>query len=141
MTDLFTYGSLMFPAVWRQLVPAPRPSHPAFLPHYSRRLIFLDTYPLITPDPNSDGILGRLYCNLTTHDLERLDWFEGEIYQRISVQVRVAQDTIPCQTYVPKPAYTPLIMQEAWRGDVFKHVQMPIFLARYCAKNLPKQTP
>ncbi|MFO1369589.1 MAG: gamma-glutamylcyclotransferase family protein [Marinagarivorans sp.] len=137
MTDLFTYGSLMFPAVWRQLVPAERTSRPAFLPFYSRRLIFLDTYPVIVPDANSTGILGTLYSGLNANDLRRLDWFEGEIYQRISLPVLVSTGTIECQTYVPKPSFRPLAMQDIWRGDIFQQVQMPIFLARYCVNNLP----
>ncbi|HNG61389.1 MAG TPA: gamma-glutamylcyclotransferase, partial [Cellvibrionaceae bacterium] len=134
------YGSLMFPAVWQQLVPERRPHRAAFLPHYSRRLIFLDTYPLIIPDATSPGILGTLYSGLTAEDIKRLDWFEGELYQRINLEVRVKTGLIACETYVPKPAYSALAMQDSWRGDIFQQIQMPIFLARYCAKNLPTDT-
>lgn len=137
MTHLFTYGSLMFPAVWQQLVPGARRSAPAFLPHYSRRLIFLDTYPLLIADNQSNGLIGTLYWDLTPMDMQRLDWFEGEIYQRISVKVCTAGGSIECDTYVPKDPYKVLARQDLWRGDFFQHLQMPIFLARYCKNNLP----
>ena len=65
----------MFPAVWRQLVPAERTSRPAFFTLLQPRLIFLDTYPVIVPDANSTGILGTLYSGLNANDLRRLDWF------------------------------------------------------------------
>lgn len=139
MTNLFTYGSLMFPAVWQQLVPTARVSSAAFLPRYSRRIILLDTYPLIVPDSQSTGILGTLYKGLNREDVARLDWFEGEIYQRIYIEVHTPDGLEGCETYVPKPMYRRLAMQDIWRGDIFQYIQMPIFLARYCANNLPRE--
>lgn len=134
--SLFTYGSLMFPQVWRQLVPQPRPSYPAYLANFSRRLIFLDTYPVLIR-ASQTGLLGTVYSELTEQDLARLDYFEGEIYQRISVDVYTEDGINACQTYIPKPQYNCLAMQEQWRGDIFRAVQMPIFLGRYCRNNLP----
>lgn len=134
--SLFTYGSLMFPQVWRQLVPQERPSYPAYLPNFSRRLIFLDTYPVLIRE-NQNGLLGTVYSELSDQDIARLDYFEGEIYQRISVDVQTENGMTSCQTYIPKPQYNPLAMQEQWRGDIFRVVQMPIFLQRYCRNNLP----
>lgn len=137
MTDLFTYGSLMFPAVWQQLVPGVRRSIPAFLPHYSRRIIFLDTYPLLIADQDSTGLLGTVYRDLTSTDIERLDWFEGEIYQRVNVRAHTDEGWLECETYIPKPLYAQLARHELWRGDFFQDLQMPIFLQRYCKNNLP----
>jgi hypothetical protein len=137
MHNLFAYGSLMFPAVWQQLVPQPRFSTAAFLPHFSRRLIFLDTYPLLIADAASVGILGTIYYDLTDTDMARLDWFEGEIYRRISIDAYTENGIITCQTYIPKPAYQALARQSNWRGDIFNALELPIFLARYCSKNLP----
>lgn len=137
MANLFTYGSLMFPAVWRQLVSEPRESKLAFLPNFSRRLIFLDTYPLIIADTAYTGILGKIYFGLTTADIARLDWFEGEIYRRIRIDAQVGREKISCETYVPKPEYETLVRQDIWRGDIFQSIQMPIFLGRYCNKNVP----
>jgi gamma-glutamylcyclotransferase (GGCT)/AIG2-like uncharacterized protein YtfP len=137
MANVFAYGSLMFPAVWCQLVAAPKESHMAFLPKVSRRLIFLDTYPLLIPDADSIGIVGKIYCGLSDTDLARLDWFEGEIYQRIEVDVRIEHQWVRCQTYISKIEFRLLALQDSWRGDIFKQVQLPIFLARYCVKNLP----
>ncbi|RZA02099.1 MAG: gamma-glutamylcyclotransferase [Moraxellaceae bacterium] len=139
MHNLFTYGSLMFPAVWQQLVPTPGFSTCAFLPGFSRRLIFLDTYPLLIADAKSSGILGKIYYGLTEADIARLDWFEGEIYQRIAVEAFTEQGKLSCQTYVPKQEFNMLAMQDSWRGDIFRQTQLPIFLARYCTKNLPDQ--
>ncbi|MEY4588185.1 MAG: hypothetical protein RL497_261 [Pseudomonadota bacterium] len=121
----------MFPAVWQQLISQTRPSCLGFVANFNRRLIFLDTYPVLIHTPNNGGVLGKIYTQLNAADIARLDEFEGEIYQRISVQAHTEGGYISCQTYIPKPSYQILTTQDPWQGGLFSRLLLPIFLTRY----------
>lgn len=134
MTDLFVYGSLIFAPVWQNLVTQDYPSLPAFLPRYSRRKILLDNYPVAYPDNSSSGFLGKLYCGMNSRDLQRLDSFEGEIYERVECEVFTAKGRISAQVYRPKITYQILISHVPWTPRLFEVCLMKGFLERYCAR-------
>jgi gamma-glutamylcyclotransferase (GGCT)/AIG2-like uncharacterized protein YtfP len=108
---LFVYGTLMAPAVVETLIQRPIPGRPAALVstsesgrgehheyEYSRHPVLGQAYPGLvdwTTQPSlvkrssSDGtpgstnwIRGLLYCDLTEEEMEQLDYFEGDQYEK-----------------------------------------------------------
>jgi gamma-glutamylcyclotransferase (GGCT)/AIG2-like uncharacterized protein YtfP len=96
---VFTYGSLMHDAVWRSLVPAPRQSVPARIEGWRRHAIRGASYPGIGAAPGS-SVEGRLWLDVTTAELARLDAFEGAEYRLQTVLARPADGTPPRQAHV-----------------------------------------
>lgn len=83
---VFTYGSLMFEAVWGRVVAGRYRSCEAWLPDYRRFAIRGETYPAIVQAPGF-RVAGRLWLDIDPADVDRLDRFEGAEYRRESVRV------------------------------------------------------
>ena len=94
---VFTYGSLMFPAVWTRLVPRPRASVAARLDGFVREGVRGQSYPGIRPQAGACTI-GRVYLEIDEAELGRLDAFEGAEYRRESVTVVMATRDGRCIT-------------------------------------------
>lgn len=84
---VFTYGSLMYEAVWTRVARGHYPSTRARLAGFRRLAIRDETYPAVVPDPGAE-VLGRLWFGVSPADVERLDRFEGSEYRRQIVRVR-----------------------------------------------------
>jgi len=82
---VFTYGSLMFPAVWQRVVSGDYQSSEALLSGFERRAVRGATYPCLVRSESSPPVQGVLYYDVSNVDLDRLDEFEGEQYQRLLV--------------------------------------------------------
>jgi gamma-glutamylcyclotransferase (GGCT)/AIG2-like uncharacterized protein YtfP len=100
---VFTYGSLMFPDVWAQLVTRPRASVAARLADHIREAVRGQRYPGIRRQPGAQT-LGRLYLDITEQELAKLDQFEGEEYLRESVVVTIETEDgrrldLPAEVY------------------------------------------
>lgn len=146
---VFTYGSLMFDEVWSRIVSGRYTSVPATLAGYSRFAVTGEQYPGVIPgaDPSADPgtvsdtaidastvppmVEGVLYYGVNEADVERLDIFEGEFYNRCTEQVTVAGGMISAQVYVIKPAYQYLLAPEAWDVERFKQQGLVEFIERY----------
>jgi gamma-glutamylcyclotransferase (GGCT)/AIG2-like uncharacterized protein YtfP len=132
-TALFTYGSLMFEAVWRPLVPGPRASMRAELPGYRREAVAGERYPGIIADPAA-VTEGRVYFGLDAGDLERLDRFEGDEYERVPVQLQIRG---PGRTGVAIRAEAYVFLRpdrlsgRAWLPEVFASESAREFYARH----------
>lgn len=125
--NVFTYGSLMYEKVWRQVVgefsgePAP-----ALLHGYRRSRIRRENFPAMVADEQS-FIPGALYSGVSEEQLALLDEFEGIEYERIDVAVALsASITLNAHAYLyleqskldPRP----------WDPDDFEQNQIDIFL-------------
>lgn len=98
----FFYGTLMAPPVlhrviWGQSTP-PTPAHasllhirPAVLHAHQRRQVRHADYPAVLPSSPSSSVRGTLVTGLTSGDIWRLDIFEGDMYERRKVRVRVLE--------------------------------------------------
>lgn len=120
---VFTYGSLMFPEVWKPLVPRPRASASATLFGFAREGVRGQAYPGIRPEPGAQTV-GRLYLDLDEAELAQLDAFEGSEYRRETVQVRITTGDgrsldVPAEVY---RLVDPLRLDgKAWDPDRFAH--------------------
>jgi gamma-glutamylcyclotransferase (GGCT)/AIG2-like uncharacterized protein YtfP len=84
--SVFTYGSLMFEQVWRQVVAGRYDRLPATLQGFRRQRVRGASYPSLRRC-EGHAVGGILYLDVTHADLAALDAFEGEDYRRIPVQV------------------------------------------------------
>ena len=116
--NVFTYGSLMFDEVWRQVVNGDYRSAPATLHHHQRHALTGLSYPgvVAAPDIRVDG---RLYFDVSAADLARLDAFEGAEYRRDAVQVMLASgEPVGAWTYIWLDPQR--LSGQPWRSEAFR---------------------
>ena len=116
--NLFAYGTLMVRQIMGSVSGMDLLGATAVLPGYRRRLLRGEVYPAIRPDAGNrvDGIL---YTGLSRSAWQRLDRFEGKMYQRKTVVVMAGRQRIQGQTYVLKPQYHALMTSDAWTLEWF----------------------
>lgn len=128
---VFTYGSLMFPEVWNQVVQGQYPQAVAVARGYRRFAVQDETYPGMIEISGAE-VQGVVYFDVGSPDLAALDAFEGEDYRRVSIPLDLADGSpIQAETYL----YLPLarLSQRDWRPENF---EMRRFLETYCRARL-----
>ena len=83
---LFTYGTLEIPSVVKRVLGRDSVGRPAVLHDYARYLVRGENYPAIREEPGS-AVRGTVYNGIDGELFRRLDKYEGEQYQKRSVQV------------------------------------------------------
>ena len=133
MSNIFTYGSLMFPEVWERVVVSNYRSSSARLDGYLRRRLRGETYPAIVEQGRGSHVDGMLYFGVSTEDLARLDRFEGEYYVRRRVQVIASKKGISCDafSYVLSGQYRHLLSDSDWDPGSFRKQALQQFLDNY----------
>jgi len=131
MKTVFTYGSLMFAPVWQRIVTGHYASASAALEGYQRRAVKEEEYPAIFPANKSHQVSGILYFAVSDCDLIRLDAFEGEYYQRTTVNVQMKNTTVVAQAYVLHPAFYSILSNQEWSAEAFAREGMNEFIEKY----------
>ena len=126
MAHIFTYGSLMFEEVWNQLVSGKYSHAPALLEGYARRCVKQEEYPVIFEA--NESVKGVLYYDVEPCDIEKLDAFEGEYYERKSVFLN---NCVDAQVYVLKKEYFEIIEEKPWDEEAFKNEGIKRFCENY----------
>lgn len=129
--NIFAYGTLMIPAVMYAVTARHFRFKKAVLQGYARFAVRGESYPGIIPQ--ADAITeGIIYLNVDEQSLERLDTFEGELYQRTPVQVATeAAEILNTVTYVIKPEYWRLLSSKTWDVKEFIQKDLTEFLTDY----------
>lgn len=131
MVNIFTYGSLMCRDIMSRVADCRIESDQAILDDFYRSKIQNEEYPGIVPQSGSK-VSGVLYLNLSSEALQRLDLFEGELYQRQEVEVRSENNgKVRAMTFVIKPGYGDRLTGEAWSFNHFLAVGKKRFQASY----------
>jgi len=144
--NVFTYGSLMYEAVWTRVVRGQYASVRARLAGFRRLAIRDESYPAVVPDAQAD-VLGRLWFGVSPDDVERLDRFEGSEYRRQAVSVAVLpahNDPIgrtlggrPAEPQGPVSAYCYLwldparLLAQPWDETTFEREHLAGFAERH----------
>ena len=72
---------------------------------------------------------GIIYFDVDELSLERLDEFEGELYQRTPIQVEtVEKEILNAETYVIKPEYRDYLSSKGWDVNKFTKTYLETFL-------------
>lgn len=121
--NLFVYGTLLFPPIWRAVTGQVNPAVPATLPGYARYRIKDQVFPGIISDPAAK-VDGRLYGRVSPWQLERLDDYENAFYQRVEVSVTTKDGQLhTAYTYVVPVLRRGILSPDAWQPNWFaKHV-------------------
>ena len=127
---LFTYGSLMFPQVWSVVVRGDYKKQSARLHGHQRRSIKGETYPAAIVALAADYIDGQLYLNINDEDMQRLDQFEGNDYEKIKAPVTLADNSRVMATVYLYCHHEKLAAQE-WDVQWFEREGIKTFLAQY----------
>ncbi len=112
--DLFTYGTLMSPDIMARVAGCRLAARPATLAGYRRSQVKDEVYPGICEDA-AGQVAGILYLAVPAAARQRLDLFEGEMYERREVMVEEEGGAVrPAMTYVFRPAYLHLLTGFPW---------------------------
>lgn len=127
---VFTYGSLMFPAVWQRVVRGSHRSLLAVLDGYARHAVRGELYPGIVHRPDA-SVEGMLYLDVSEADIAVLDAFEGGEYRRERVTVRTAAGTstekMAADTYLFLADHR--LADQAWEPQ---HFRLAKFITAHC---------
>jgi gamma-glutamylcyclotransferase (GGCT)/AIG2-like uncharacterized protein YtfP len=130
-THMFTYGSLMIPAVMHAVTGCDFLSISALLQNYARYRVKGESYPGIVPEK---GALtqGVLYIDVDRSSVEKLDDFEGEWYVRTPVKIKTGGGRLfPAEAYVFKEQHRELLSSEGWDAKTFEMKHLKAFLQNY----------
>ena len=114
MRTLFAYGTLIFDEVMRQVTGRTFRGIDALLPGYARYRIKDAPYPGIIP---CDGavVKGKVYFDIDDKSLAMLDQYEGGLYEKITVQVRIDNgETCDAIAYKVKDTHKGMLTHELW---------------------------
>ena len=95
---------------------------------YARFTVKGESYPGIIPatDAVTEGII---YFDVDELSLERLDEFEGDLYQRTPILVKTAEkEILNAETYVIKPEYRDYLSTNGWDVNKFTKTYLETFL-------------
>ena len=128
-SNLFTYGTLQNAEILAQVVGRSWPSSPALLNGYARYRVNDKPYPAIVEQPGAQ-VQGSLYSGVSQTELERLDEYEGELYQRCALRVWVGTQAVDAFTYLLRGEYRALLSVELWELADFEREHLASYLSR-----------
>ena len=129
--NIFAYGTLMIPSVMHAVTACHFRSQKAILRDYARFRVKGESYPGIIPvtDAITEGII---YFNVDEFSLDKLDTFEGVLYERTRVQVETEEKGIQnAQAYVIPSKYLGYLSRTAWDVEEFIKKDLEMFLMTY----------
>lgn len=130
--DLFTYGSLMCAEIMAEVVGARLRSTPAVLAGYRRFLVQDEHYPGVVAAP-AGTVAGLVYHGITGEGWARLDRFEGAMYDRRPVTVRLesgVEALVDC--YLFRPEFAHRLTTTEWDYAAFLREGKTLFQQQYC---------
>lgn len=122
-SSLFVYGTLIAPEVMRTLLGRLPDHEPARLIGFKRHPVRSRVYPGMIPNIHqaTEPIQGILYRALTSSDMKRLDWFEGEEYTRQTVSANIeGNQVVSTVTYVWTNPLDELDVTKDWSYETFR---------------------
>lgn len=126
--NLFTYGSLMFPEVWRPVAGGEYTGVAATLSDHAAWKVRGASYPGLVP-ASGRTTAGVLYVDVSEAAIGRLDAFEGTFYERTVVIVRTSEGAdVTAFAYVVAPGHRHELEAILWDAEEFRRVHLAGFL-------------
>lgn len=130
--NLFTYGTLMFPEVWRRVVPREFASQAATVAGYRVRRAAGELFPVMLPADADDRVPGVTYFGVDAEAIALLDAYESTLYDRLAVEA-VLDDgrTVMCQAYVLPTERAQFASDEPWTAAWFREQALDAYLRQW----------
>ena len=118
----------MFAPVWTRVAKRLYRNTDEVIQGYARFKVSGEEYPaaVATPDHPSSRLQGRVYWDIDSEDMRRLDQFEGADYSRVNIKTERGHEVA---LYVYRS--TQRMSQEPWDPVWFERTGMTSFLTRY----------
>ena len=130
MRHLFAYGTLMCPEIFTRICGIEQQGIPASLEKHRRYAVRDGVFPAIVPAANGK-VDGLLYCELNDLVWNRIDRFEGDLYERRTVRVNLdIAEMVEAEVYVLHNAYRHRLSHKAWDFEHFLKYSTHIYLGR-----------
>jgi gamma-glutamylcyclotransferase (GGCT)/AIG2-like uncharacterized protein YtfP len=126
---LFAYGTLQLPDVLHAVIGQRRTGIPALLHGYRCFRVPGKPYPAMVMDAAS-AVPGLLYEALSRTDLELLDYYEGDLYERRELPVWVEARQVMAMSYLLGQAHLALTSDEPWSMQAFEREHLASYLER-----------
>ena len=129
--NIFVYGTLLIPDVMYAVTTRKFRFIDATLRGYARFTVKGASYPGIIPTTEAvtEGII---YFDVDALSLERLNAFEGDLYQRTPIQAETEEGKVlNAETYVVKPEYRDYLSLQKWDVKEFVQNSLTAFLNTY----------
>jgi gamma-glutamylcyclotransferase (GGCT)/AIG2-like uncharacterized protein YtfP len=117
---VFTYGTLMFPEVWRAVVGREFATVEGTAGGFAAYRVRAAVFPGIVVARMSDKVRGVVYLDVDDSSLARLDIFEDDFYERQPLEI-VCEDghVRQANAYVVPAHRRTLLTDEPWDRDQF----------------------
>jgi len=128
---IFAYGTLLIPDVMYAVTARKFRFKNAILRGYARFTVKGEAFPGIIPVTNAvtEGII---YIDVDKWSLERLDAFEGDLYQRTPILAEIKGGEIfNAEAYVVKPKFRNHLSSSEWNMKEFAQKHLKAFLEAY----------
>ena len=128
---IFVYGTLLIPSVMYAVTAREFCFKNAILRGYARFTVKGESYPGIIPatDAVTEGVI---YFDVDESSLERLDAFEGDLYQRTPILAEIKGGKIfNAEAYVVKPEFRNHLSSSEWNIYEFIQKHLEAFLKTY----------
>ena len=126
--NLFVYGTLLDEEIMQRVCGTSFTGIQAVLSGYRCRKVVNQRYPAIRPCP-SEQVAGMLYLDVSASVLKALDRYEGDQYQRCSLQVDTASERdVSAEVYVLTTGNAHLLSAETWDLGTFLTRDKPSYL-------------
>jgi gamma-glutamylcyclotransferase (GGCT)/AIG2-like uncharacterized protein YtfP len=129
--NLFAYGTLMDGEIFRDVAGEPRSCARGGVSGYVRRFVRGEDYPgmIAAPEGRVDGVV---YFGVSAAGWGRLDRFEGELYLRTPVGVRLEDGTATeALAYVIRDDHRAVLTDRDWTYEQFQASGRQRFRERY----------
>lgn len=126
---LYVYGTLQVPEIFQQIVGRRLQAEPATLEGYARYRVQARVYPAIVEQVGG-RVDGRVYSGLSSTELERLDLYEGDLYERRVVDLSRQGVYIQAHVYVLRAGQHHLLSSDTWDLDAFTRDHLTDYLSQ-----------
>jgi gamma-glutamylcyclotransferase (GGCT)/AIG2-like uncharacterized protein YtfP len=126
---LFTYGTLMFPAVVKCLIGRVPEYRPAAIEGYRRLEVAGESYPGLIKE-KGNRVEGILYLDLSEEEWKLFTAFEDDFYELEEVMVLSSEAPIRALAYIVPPSRRSVLSERAWDPESFRKTHLPRFSRR-----------
>jgi gamma-glutamylcyclotransferase (GGCT)/AIG2-like uncharacterized protein YtfP len=131
MANLFAYGTLIFPAIWRRGVGREWPSQSASVSGYAVYRVADGVYPVMVEAGPLAVVSGLVYRDVDAATLHLLDEYESDLYDRVEVRAKLSNgEFLNCSAYVLEKRNRGHASSEPWSAEAFERDHIARYLVR-----------